>query len=357
MKPAEDLVKGATMHQNNASPFKRRYLIWIVIAAAALAAGAYFFVNGSRGVKFAGPPEKATIAYATVTDAALAVVAQMQGYYREEGLEATAHLHPYGKLALQDLLEGKADFATVAETPVMFAIMKGEKIAVVATIQTTNQVNAIVARRDRGIGALGDLRGRKIAVTLGTTMDYFLDAILAMQGISRNDVNLINVRAEEMPAALERGDVDAASTSHPYSVFAQKKLGDRGITFPGGDIYTSTYNVVSTLEFIRQNPGKVVKFIRGLTRAEEFVRQHAVEAQKIVADFNGLDIALVRDAWPIQSFHVTLDQSLLLVMEDETKWAIKNRLTGSNTKMPNYLDFIYLEGLKSVKPTATNILK
>jgi hypothetical protein len=27
------------------------------------------------------------------------------------------------------VLEGKADFATVAETPIMFAIMKGEKIS------------------------------------------------------------------------------------------------------------------------------------------------------------------------------------------------------------------------------------
>ena len=77
----------------------------------------------------AGPVEKVTIAYSATTDSVLAQVAQTRGYYREEGLEVTPHMHPYGKPALREVLEGKADFATVAETPVMFAILNGEKIS------------------------------------------------------------------------------------------------------------------------------------------------------------------------------------------------------------------------------------
>ncbi len=345
------------MQQNNPSPRKRRYLILIVLAAGALAAGAYFFINGGSGRKPAGSPEKVTIACTTNTDTALIAIAQMRGHYREEGLEATFRKHPFGKPALQDVLEGKADFATVAEAPVMFAIMKGEKVAVIATIQTTNQSHAVIARRDRGIGSAGDLRGRKIATTLGTVLDYFLDAFLAMQGISRKEIDSVNMRAEEMPEALARGDVDAISTFHPYSVLVQKKLGDRAIAFLGRDIYTVTFNVVAKQEFIQRNPEKVKKLLRALIKADEFVKQHPAEAQKLVTDFSGLDINLVRDFWASQDFGVGLDQSLLLVLEDVTRWAIKNRLTGGTTKVPNYLDFIYLEGLNSIKPKAVNILR
>jgi NitT/TauT family transport system substrate-binding protein len=332
-------------------------MIWVIAAAAALAAGAYFFHSSVNGIKPSGPPEKVTMALTAVTDAALAIIAQKQGYCREEGLEVTALLHPYGKLALQDVLEGKADFATLAEAPVMFATLKGEKIAIIATIQTTNEVNVIVARRDRDIGAIGDLRGRKIGVTLGTTMDYFLDAILATQGISRKDVALVDMGADALPEALARGNVDAASTAHPYSILAQKRLGDRGITFHGKDIYKATYNVVATRASIRQNPGRIPKLLRALIRAEAFARQRPAEAQKIVADFCGLDIALVRDFWPNQDLAVSLDQPLLLALEDESKWAIRNRLTNGATKIPNYLDVIYLEGLQSVKPKAITILR
>ena len=290
------------MQQNNASPFKRRYGIGIAVAAAALVAGTFFFVNGGLGIKPPGPPERVTIAYSTTTDPVLAVVAQMKGYYREEGLEATARLHPYGKLALQDVLEGKADFATVAETPVMFAILKGEKISVIATIQTTSQNNAVLARRDRGIGTFEHLRGRKIAATLGTTSDYFLDAALAAQGISRKDVTIVDLKAEEISVALAHGDIDAASAFHPYLALAQKKLAGNGITFYDKDIYTWTYNMAAKQEFIRQHPGKVVKILRALFKAEEFIRRHPAEAQQIVTDFSRMDIAVVRDTWAGSDF-------------------------------------------------------
>jgi len=325
-------------------------------AVSALALFACFFACTPKDHKSAGPAEKVTIAFAATTDAVLAEVAHTRGYYREEGLEVIPHMHPYGKPALREVLEGKADFATVAETPVMLAIMKGEKISIIATIQTSSKNSAIIARKDKGILTLKDLKDRKIGVTSGTTSDFFLDAMLATHGISRKDVKIIDLKAEEIPAALENGDVDAASAFTPYINYAQKKLGNRGIMFYDEDIYTWTFNVVATQEFIRNNPGKVKKLLRALIRAEEFVKQSQDEAQKIVADFSGMDMALVRNICANTTFGVSLDQSLLLALEDESRWAIENGLT-QETKVPNYLDFIYLDGLASVKPKAVRIMR
>ena len=260
--------------------------------------------------KSVGPAEKVTIAYSATTDAVLAEVAQMRGYFSEEGLEAVAHKHPYGKPALKEVLEGKADFATVAETPVMFAIMKGEKISIIATIQTSHKNSAIIARKDKGVLTLKDLEGKKIAATFGTTSEFFMDAMLAVNGISRKAVKVIDLKAEEIPAALEKGEIDAASMFPPYINYGQKKLGSNGITFYDENIYTWTFNVVATQEFIRNNPGKVKKMLRALIKAEEFVKMNPDEAQKIVADFSGMDIAIVRDIWANTSFGVSLDQSL-----------------------------------------------
>lgn len=306
--------------------------------------------------KPAGQPEKITIAYATLPETALAQVAQARGYYREEGLEATAHLHPYGKIALNDLLAGKADFATVAEAPVMFAVMKGEKISVIATIQTSSLGHAILARMDRGILAPKDLKGKRIAVTLGTTAEFFLDAMLSFHGISRKEVEVVDLKAQEIPDALARGDIDAVSTFNPYVAFTQMKLGDRVITFRDKDIYRYHFNVVAKQEYIRKNPDKVRKVLAALVRAEEFVRGNPAEAQKIVSDFTGIEPGIVRDIWADASFMVTLDQSLILALEDESRWAISGGLIGAR-EVPNYLDFVYIDGLKSVRPEAVSILR
>ena len=328
----------------------------IVLAASALALVVCLFACSRTGQQPAGPSEKVTIAYSATTDAVLAEVAQMRGYYREEGLEAVAHKLPYGKLALKEVLEGKADFATVAETPVMFAIMKGEKISIIATIQTSSKNSAIVARKDGGILTLEDLRGRTIAVTLGTTSEFFLQAMLATHGISRNKVKVINLKAEEIPVALANGDIAAASVFTPYMNYAQKNLGGNSISFYNEDIYTLTFNIVSTQEFIRENPGKVNKMLRALLKAEEFVKQNPEEAEKLVAGFSGMDIAVVREISANTSFRVSLDQSLILALEDETRWAIKDGLV-LKTSIPNYLNFIYPDGLASVKPAAVRILR
>ena len=340
----------------NIAPPMKRLLMRMTIAAALLATAASLFACTQQERKPAGPPEKVTIAFSATTDAVLAEVAQVKGFFREEGLAVTPRLHPYGKPALEDMLAGKADFATVAITPVMFAILNGEKIAVIATIENSDKANAVLARRDRGITAPKDLKGKRIAATLGTTSEFYLDAVLGLHGISRKDVEAVDLKAGEMADALARGDIDAVSTFIPYTVLTQKKLGDRAITLQDREIYRWTFNVVAKQEFIRKNPEKVRRILRALVRAEEFVRENPAEAQKIVAGFSGIDLAIVRDIWADTRFTVSLDQPLILTLEDESRWAINSGLTVA-MKVPNYLDFIYFEGLKSIKPDAVMILK
>ncbi len=332
-----------------------------MVAPTAAALSALLFIGSLSACtkadrKPVGPTEKITIAYSASSDSALAQVAQAQGYYRHEGLDAIPQMHPYGKVALQAVLEGRADFATVAETPVMFAIMKGEKIAIVATILTSNRNVAVIARKDKGILTAADLKGRKIAATFGTISEFFMDAFLLVQGISRKDMTVVNLRPDEMGESLAKGNVDAVSAFAPFIINIRKDLGDRGTTFYDDDIYTQTFNLVARQEYISKNPGIVGKMLRALIKAEEFVRQHPEEAQQITADFSRIDIATVRESWVSDNFNVTLDQSLLLALEDESRWAIESGLAGRK-KIPNYLEHIYFDGLESVKPKAIRILR
>src|ERR1039457_3616029 len=177
-----------TMAENTVPPHKHRFLIRLALAALVLIICGCFCACTRTDQKPSGPPEKITIAYAVTLDGVLAEIALAKDYFKQEGLEVTSHMHPFGKPALEDVLAGKADFATVAEIPVMFAIMKGEKISVIATIQSSNLNNSILARRDKGIVTPEDLKGKKIAVSSGTTSEFFLDALLATHGMSRKDI-------------------------------------------------------------------------------------------------------------------------------------------------------------------------
>jgi ABC-type nitrate/sulfonate/bicarbonate transport system substrate-binding protein len=306
--------------------------------------------------KQAGPREKVTFAYTTGPDAVLVHIAFAKGFFAEEGLDATPQPHPFGKVALESVMEGKADLAAVGDTPLVFAALNDRKITTFATILTSNRNNAIVARQDRGISKPSDLLGKKIGVSFGTTGDFFHYSFLLFHGIHEKQVRRIAMNPGDMSEALSTGKVDAVSTWSPFRQQIQKKLGSNGVVFFGETLYTETFCVAATQEYVGRNPETVKKVLRALIKAETFVRQHPGESRRLVAEFTKTEKAVLEDTWDIFTFEVSLDQGLLVNFEDQTRWVIKNRLA-TRTDMPNYLDFIYDNALRSVKPEAVRIVR
>jgi len=303
-----------------------------------------------------GPREKVTIAHWTGPSAALMHIALAKGYFAEEGLDASSQPHAFGKLALNAVIEGKADIATAGDTPIVFAVMNGKMITILATIQTANKNEAIVARRDRGITGPADLKGKRIGVTLGTTGHFFLDSFLLAHGIESKQFTLVDMKPDEMVAALGSGRVDAVSAFNPTVKQLEKSLGSNGTVFFGESLYTEIFCVAATQEFVKKNPEAVKKFLRALLKAETFIKEHPEEAQNLVADFIKMDKTELADIWNILTFKVTLDQALLVDFEDQTRWMLKNKLAPGK-QMPNYLEYIHAEGLNAVKPDAVRIVR
>lgn len=306
--------------------------------------------------KQSGPREKITIAYSTASNAVLMYIAFAKGYLAEEGLDAAPQPHAFGKMALNAVLEGKADLATAANTPIMFAVMNGKNITTLAAIQTSSRNEAIVARRDRGISKPVDLIGKKIGVTLGTTADYFLDSFLLIHNIKRKQVALMDMKPDEMAGALDKGRVEAVSAFNPTLKQLEKKLGSKGVVFFGETFYTEIFCLAADREYVKNHPEAIRKVLRALIKAELFVQQRPGEARSLAAEFTKTDKAILDEIWDIFTFRVTLDQALLVDFEDQARWAIKNRLT-LRRDMPNYLDHIYADGLHAVKPEAVRIVR
>jgi NitT/TauT family transport system substrate-binding protein len=74
----------------------------------------------------------------------------------------------------------------------------------------------------------------------------------------------------------------------------------------------------------------------------------------IVAQRLKMDGEVLTATWGYFQFKLFLDQSILLSLEDGARWAIRNKLTDA-TKIPNYLDYVYMDALKEVNPSAVTI--
>ena len=292
-----------------------------------------------------------TVACTTQPQSTLVHVAAAKGFFAQEGLAVQVRSHTYGKAALQALLEHQADFATVAETLIMFNILKGETFLVIATIEASTLNNAVVGRRDAGITGAADLKGKRIGFTPGTTSDFFLDSLLTTQGLTRQAILPVPLKPEAMLPAILAGQVDAVCTwNYPMSQI-KRQLGPNGTTIFDRDLYTEIFNLTAASAIVERHPDTVRAFLRALIRAERFVAEQPREAQAIVAVATGTDPALVREAWDAFNCQVRLDQTLLITLEDETRWAMRNRLT-DRTAMPDYRAYIHPDSLRKVKPEA-----
>lgn len=333
----------------------RRLIAAGVIATALLTVPGCDHSEKASDPKPRGALDSITIGTTPYAGLALLYVALANGYFENEGLKVAVRSFPAGKLALDAVLGGSIDVATVADLPVAVAALRGQPVAVFATLASGENDYAVVGRIDKGVSRPAALRGKRVAVTFGTSGDFFLDALLLRQKLSRADVRALNRKPEEMADALANGEADAVSTWEPYVSEARRRFGDNAFVLYSGGIYDSMFNLAATRDFVTKRGDTVRKLLRALVRAEEFYVSDRAAAERIVAESLKIGPSEAREYLAKHRFSLSLDQSLVLMMEDESRWAIKSKLVEAKAT-PNLLNNIYLNGLLEVKPKAVTVV-
>lgn len=331
------------------------YAMACVLVLAALLAAGYAWTSRTPAVQADAPLEPVTIANITYPGTCPVIVAQAKGHFTREGLLVTIQPYSTGKATLDAVLQGQANLGTTGDLPVMFAAMNRQPISIVATIATAQNDLGIVGRKDKGIVTPGSLKGKRIGVTLVSGGHFVLDAFLTRQKLSISEVKVRDLKPDELANALAKGEVDAVSTWQPYLGSLQTQLGGNGTTFLSGGIYDVALNLTGSRDYVANHPETIRKVLRALVHAGRFCNDSPDAASQLVAEALKMNVADLKALWPQYRFNLTLDQSLLLALEDESRWAIRNKLI-DRADMPNYLNHVALDALKAVSPAAVTII-
>jgi NitT/TauT family transport system substrate-binding protein len=299
--------------------------------------------------------EKLRIAIYPDTVSALIYIAQEQGFFKRHGLDVSLENYQTGVLAVNGLIAGKADAATATEFVLALQGFKRADLRTIAAISFSDTME-VVARRDRGIKNPEDLKGKIVGVPKTTIAEFFLNTFLSLRSILPGEVRTVDLKPADLVKALSEGKIDAASCFPPFSDAMKKNLAGNAISWPiqGGQDYHLVLMIRD--ELIKNRPLAVTGFLKGVIEAEDFLRKDEDGAQRIVERALGLDPASVANTWARTRFRVRLDQSLLTLLEDEGRWAIRNKLVDGQ-KVPNYLNFLYLDGLAKIKPDVVTVIR
>ena len=90
-------------------------------------------------------------------------------------------------------------------------------------------------------------------------------------------------------------------------------------------------------------------------QAESYATNNPSQSKTIIQSQLNYTEGYASEVWQENRFSLSLDQSLLLTMQDEAQWLISNHLTNA-TSVPNFLNYVYIDGLETVEPNAVTII-
>ena len=337
----------------------KKFVGFLFIVLAALAGAGFYFLDPlERFGQLAAdaPREQVTLALGREPLSALAIIALDQKYFEAAGLDVTAKKYNSGALALRGFLAGEADLATTADIPIAFESLTRQDFSIIATIGSSDNEPRIVARKDRGVETPADLRGKRVATQKASAVHFFLHMFLLQNGMTTADVQLSFMKPDELVKALVAGEIDAFSMREPFVSQAVEPLGaDKTVVFMQPGLYRKTFNVVAHNDLLKQKPQTVQRFLRALSDAATFAQKQPQAAQAIVAADLEAKPEQIAELWAESVLAVSLDQSLLVGLEDEAKWIIESRLKDV-AQAPNYLDLIHVNALKAVSPVMVSLI-
>ncbi len=325
-------------------------------AAAVIAAvlAVYLGLRQARPGQPAGPLKHLTLAAYAGDTGALVYIARENGYFAEQGLEVTIIDHEAGKLAADSLLAGEADVCTSAAFVFVSNSFDRPDLRILSTVATA-RINEMVARRDHGISEVGDLKGKRIAVTRKSSGEFFLGTFLLFNHLSLADITVVDLKPSEIVKAVTSGSVDAGFSWDPNIYAIKRQLGDGAVSWPGQSGQDFYFLLITTERWLENNRDAAGALLRSLVMAEDFVNTREDEAKAFIRKKFGYEKEYLDYSWQKQEFAVALPQDLLMVLEDQARWRQENQLTDSPA-IPNYLHHLHLESLEKVRPRAVTVI-
>jgi len=326
----------------------------VIVALAAVASGAWYFLL--HPTSYPGTPESVTIGIPPNEQSTLILVAEDQRFFAKNGVNATVKLYETALAALEGMKVGEVDIAETAEFPIVRQAFNKERISVIASIDKFDHVQ-LVARKDRGIANVSDLKGKKIGAARGTLTEFYLSRFLTLHGIGLQDVTIVNMAFTQSADALANGSVDAFQVQGKDVPPIRGKLDGSVLAIWPSQSGQTGFEVISgTRDWVAGHPETIKRLLKSLDQAAEYYMSHTAEAMAMVQKRLDYSEAYMATLPPQHQYSLTLDQSLILAMEDEARWMIRNNLT-SEKQVPNFLDYVHTDGLEAVKPGAVNIIR
>ncbi len=225
-------------------------------------------------------------------------VALEKGFFSERGLDVEFHVPSNPNDPPKFAAAKKAEIAVSYQPQHHLHFDQGLPLVRIATLVAT-PLNTLVVLADSDIKSPMDLKGKTVGYSISGFETVLLKVMLERQGLSLNDIKLVNVNFSLSPSLLA-GATDAVIGAYRNFELNQMAIEGR----PGRAFYVEEHGIpfydelvlVAHRDYV-QDP-KLRKFVDALEEGVQFLVNHPEEGWKLfIRGRKDLDNKLNRLAW------------------------------------------------------------
>jgi taurine transport system substrate-binding protein len=164
------------------------------------------------------------------------------------------------------MASGGIQISEIGSSPLSAGLSSGLPYQMVSAGKVIDSSEALVTRNGSGIEKPADLKGKRIAVPIGSTAHYSLMGALKMNNMTERDITLLGMSPAEIAAAWAQNAIDAAFVWVPV----QTKLRENGkVMYTAGEVARAagfhTFNAwVANNKFAAENRDGLIRFLRAM---------------------------------------------------------------------------------------------
>ena len=166
------------------------------------------------------------------------------------------------------MASGDVKVGELGSSPLAIATSQGVDLQMFMFSYAVGQAESLIAHNGSGITSLADLKGKRVAVPVGSTAHFSLMGAIAHAGLKETDVTIMSMKPDQIAAAWEQGTIDAAFIWPPV----QNEILKTGTRIVGANQTAEwgypTFNAwVANTEFATAHKAELVAFAKAMDAA------------------------------------------------------------------------------------------
>lgn len=215
-----------------------------------------------------------TIAYQQIAGPLITVMAS-GAVEKATGYKINWRQFDSGAKVATGMASGDVHIGVIGSSPLAAAVSRGVDLQLFWILDDINDAEAMVVRNGSGVNQPADLKGKKIGVPFVSTTHFHTMFALELWGLKASDVQLLNMQPNQITAAWERGDIDAAFVWDP----ALARIKQKGkVLVTSGELSKkgkATFDGMAVQKkWGEQNANFMAKLVKAIADADDSLRRN-----------------------------------------------------------------------------------